>query len=72
MRKGLSIFLALLVFAAPAAAQRLSGNVTPEHYTLWFAPDLETATFRGRESIRIQLRTPADAITLHAADIEFG
>ena len=72
MGNGVSICLTLLVFAAPAAAQRLSGNVTPEHYTLWFAPDLEKATFRGREVLRVRLRAPARAITLHAADIEFG
>ncbi|MBF8300566.1 MAG: pepN 2, partial [Acidobacteria bacterium] len=72
VRAGFSIFVALLVCATPAAAQRLSGSVTPEHYTLWFAPDLEQATFRGRESIRVQLRAPARAITLHAVDVEFG
>ena len=70
--KGLSICLTLLAFAAPAAAQRLSGDVIPEHYTLWFAPDLEKATFQGRESIRVQLRAPAREITLHAVDMAFG
>ncbi len=68
----LPALLTLLVLAAPASAQRLSGDVVPEHYTLWFAPDLENATFQGRETIRIQLRTPAHAITLHATEIEFG
>ena len=72
MRKIGFLSLALLLFAAPAAAQRLSGDVTPEHYTLWFAPNLDNATFRGRESIRIRLRTTASAITLHAAEMEFG
>ena len=72
MSTSVSLLLALLVFAAPASAQRLSGDVVPEHYMLWFAPDLENATFRGRETIRIQLRTPAHAITLHASEIEFG
>ena len=72
MRNVACLVLALLLFAAPAAAQRLSGTVAPEHYTLWFGPDLANATFRGRESIRVQLRTPASAITLHAAEIEFG
>jgi aminopeptidase N len=70
MRKFALIILALLI-AAPAAAQRLSGAVVPEHYTLWFAPDLAKATFRGRETIRVQLKSPATAITLHAAEIEF-
>ena len=45
--------------AAPAAAQRLPGNVVPEHYTLWFAPDLEKETFRGRESIDVVLTEPS-------------
>jgi len=65
------MILALLILAAPAGAQRLSDNVAPEHYTLWFAPDLATATFRGRESIRVQVRASTPAITLHAAEIEF-
>lgn len=72
MKSSISLVLALLLFAAPAAAQRLGTNVTPEHYTLWFAPDLDQATFRGRETIAVHLRTPARAITLHAADLEFG
>lgn len=72
MRKAPSLLLVLLLFAVPAAAQRLPGTAAPEHYTLWFGPDLTSATFRGRESIRVQLRTPATAITLHAAEIEFG
>jgi len=65
-------FAAILLAAAPASAQRLSGNVVPEHYTLWFAPDLEQETFRGRESIDVVLTEPTSAITLHAAEITFG
>jgi aminopeptidase N len=72
MRTISPLLLALLLVAAPASAQRLSGAVVPEHYDLWFAPDLERATFRGREAIRVQLREPASAVTLHAAEIEFG
>ena len=72
MNTHVSLLLALLVFASPASAQRLSGDIVPEHYTLWFAPDLENATFQGRETIRVELRTPTDAITLHALEIEFG
>jgi len=70
MRK--TAVVVLLFFAtSPAAAQKLSGTVIPEHYTLWFAPDLAKATFRGRETIRVQLKSPATAVTLHAAEIEF-
>ena len=67
------VVLALIatVIAVPAAAQRLPGGVTPEHYTLWFAPDLERETFRGRAEIRVRLDAPASAVTLHAAEITF-
>jgi aminopeptidase N len=70
-RIGFSLF-ALLVVAAPAAGQRLPGTVTPEHYTLWFAPDLKEETFRGRETIRVRVARPTREITLHAAEIEFS
>ena len=64
----IALLMGALACAAPASAQRLSDDVVPEHYTLWFAPDLEAATFRGDETIRVQLRTPSTAIALHAAE----
>jgi aminopeptidase N len=72
MPRVLRVLILLLSFATPAVAQRLPGTVLPEHYTLWFAPDLEKETFRGRSSIRVTLTEPATSITLHAAEIEFG
>lgn len=63
---------ALCLAALPATAQRLPAGVTPTHYTLWFAPDLEKETFRGRETITVTLAAPATSITLHAAEISFG
>src|SRR5262245_52852445 len=71
MRRFLILVSAVLL-AAPAFAQRLPGGVTPEHYTLWFAPDLAKATFRGRETIRVQVAKPTTAITVHSAEITFG
>ena len=66
------LFLVLPLFVgAPAAAQRLAATVTPEHYSLWFAPDLERETFRGRATIRVRVSEPTRAITLHAAEIQF-
>src|SRR5262249_8320310 len=58
--------------ASAAIAQRLPSGVTPTHYTLWFAPDLERATFRGRETIEVALQRPTTTVTLNAAEIEFG
>jgi aminopeptidase N len=62
----------ILLVASPAAAQRLPGTVIPEHYTLWFAPDLEKESFRGRESIDVVLTEPSTTITLHAAEMTFS
>src|SRR5262245_9655877 len=72
MRVAVFAVLALLLIPPAVHAQRLSGSAIPEHYTLWFAPDLQRATFRGRETIDVRLKTASDAITLHAAEIEFG
>ena len=71
MRRFFVVAWALLL-ASPAMAQRLPGGVTPEHYTLWFAPDLDKATFRGRATIRVHVEKPTTEVTLHAAEITFG
>src|SRR5512134_2746953 len=72
MARVLHSLIVIILAATPAAAQRLSGNVVPEHYSLWFAPDLEKETFRGRESIDVVLTEPSSTITLHAAEIAFS
>ena len=72
MRKVLPTLLLTLVVASPAAAQRLTDAVIPEHYSLWFAPDLEKETFRGRQSIRVVVTEATNTVTLHAAEIQFG
>src|SRR5688572_19488365 len=68
----LSAVVFAMLLALPAAAQRLSDTVVPEHYTLWFAPDLEKETFRGRETIQAVVTQPTASVTLHAAEIQFG
>ena len=72
MMKVFCAVIAALVAASPAAAQRLSDTVIPEHYSLWFAPDLQKETFRGRQTIEVVVTEPTTAVTLHAAEIEFG
>ncbi len=66
----LALCLAVLP-ALPAAAQRLPAGVTPDHYTLWFAPDLGAATFRATAAVRVRLAAPATSITMHAAELTF-
>jgi len=61
----------LLALASPAAAQRLSGNVVPTHYTLTLAPDLNAATFTGVETIDVNVARATNTITLNAAEIAF-
>ncbi len=68
--RSLLIALVLLV-PLPAAAQRLPDTVRPREYTLWFAPDLASKTFRGRETIQIAIAKPTARLTLHAAEIRF-
>ena len=72
MMKFLLACAAFLVLATPGAAQRLPGTVIPDSYTLWFGPDLQKDIFKGRETIRVQLKVPASSITLHAAEIDFN
>ena len=68
-----TLAMALLLTSASAGwAQRLPTSAVPTHYTLWFAPDLKNATFRGRETIDVTLASPSTTITLNAAEIEFG
>ena len=55
-----------------AFGQRLPEGVTPQHYALTFAPDLEKATFTGEETIEIQVVKPVDKITLNAAELQFS
>ena len=68
--RALTVLLCLVT--TPAFAQRLPAGVTPTSYTLWFAPDLDKETFRGRESIAVNLAAPSTTITLNAAEITFG
>jgi aminopeptidase N/puromycin-sensitive aminopeptidase len=59
------------VAAGRVEAQRLPDGVRPEHYSLVITPDLNAATFAGKETIDVVLDAPATAITLNAAEIEF-
>jgi aminopeptidase N len=72
MRQLVLTVLGLMLTASAALAQRLPPGVTPTHYTVWFAPDLERATFRGRETIDVSVQRPSTTVTLNAAEIEFG
>ena len=46
--------------AAPASAQRLPANVTPEHYDITVTPDLAAASSPARRRISVSLAKPSD------------
>jgi len=71
MPRRLLAVLILLIATVPASAQRLSGDVVPERYDLWFAPDFETDTFRGRTTIVVDVLKATTDVTLHAAELTF-
>ncbi|HZS36449.1 MAG TPA: M1 family metallopeptidase, partial [Polyangia bacterium] len=65
----------LLLILAPAAAlaapaPRLPDAVRPSRYAVTFEPDLAASTFRGRETIEVEVRAPVRAIVLNAAEVE--
>src|SRR5215212_1445586 len=65
------ILLSLLLAATPlAAAIRLPQTVIPSHYTLRIEPDLAAETFRGEETIDVDVREPVDSITLHSVELD--
>jgi len=72
LRCGLLGLGLVLVGCAAVRAQRLPGGVRPEHYSLMIVPNLAKARFAGSEQIEVVLEKPAKAITLNAAEIEFG
>jgi aminopeptidase N len=70
---GVILRLALLfaaLFPAAAFAERLPGNVVPEHYDLSFTIDLARERFSGQEAIRVRVVQATSRIVLHALDLQ--
>ncbi len=63
--------IVILFSLCTANAQRLSGNVRPEHYSISLAPDIQSATYAGTETIDVVLQQPASSITLNAIEVAF-
>ncbi|KAH1002212.1 hypothetical protein HUJ04_008323 [Dendroctonus ponderosae] len=54
---------------APRPFQRLPRTVKPLHYNLSLVPDFDTFTFKGEESVRIEVNEATDKIVLNAVDL---
>jgi len=62
----------LVVFLPMAAgAQRLPFGVTPQHYALTFAPDLQKAVFSGDATIDLEINKATKTIVLNAIELDF-
>ncbi|KAJ1788654.1 hypothetical protein LPJ59_005499, partial [Coemansia sp. RSA 2399] len=48
----------------------LPTNVTPIHYDLLLAPDLDKLTYTGKVSIKLRINEATDKIVLHANELE--
>ncbi len=51
---------------------RLSPDIIPVNYELFFDVDMEAFVFAGRETINLQIKKPVKEIVLHAADMNIG
>jgi len=63
-------FPLLLLLAAPLFAARLPQSVIPSHYAIAMTPDLRNETFRGEETIDVDVREPVSSIVLHDIGID--
>jgi aminopeptidase N len=71
MKRSLALLIFIVVTFTVAGAQRLPKVATPENYKLTFTPDLDKATFKGDETISIQVLKPTSEITLNALELDF-
>ena len=63
--------VSFLMLSPAGRAQRLPGVARPQHYTLQLAPNLDTATFTGEETINLTLSQAVDSIVLNAVELKF-
>jgi len=68
MKKLLLLFA--LMIATLCSAQRLPGNVVPEHYSLKFTPNFSSSSFQGDETIDVRVLSATDAVVLNALELD--
>src|SRR5436189_2170073 len=65
-----TFFRAEAPFSWESTPGRLPKNIVPLRYNVRVEPDMEKATFRGSETVTIEVREPAKAIILHSSGLE--
>src|SRR5580704_3690750 len=71
MKRILVFWAAGLMACCTAAAQRLPGGASPDHYSLAININFADNSFDGDETIDLKLAQPSNTITLNALEIEF-
>jgi aminopeptidase N len=71
------VFSVGFVGAAPdpsweASPGDLPKHTIPHHYTISIQPDIEAKTFKGTESIDLEVRTPVSAVVLNARKLRLS
>jgi aminopeptidase N len=66
-----AILCAAILISAAVQAQQLPQVAIPQRYALQLAPNLQTATFSGRETIDLTLAQASDTIVLNAWQLQF-
>jgi aminopeptidase N len=67
----LLLIAAALLTAILVHAQRLPGNVAPDHYQVTLAPNFDKENFAGEETIQVRVLRPTSNIVLNSLDLEF-
>src|SRR3954447_21049394 len=71
MKKICFVLALVMVTSVFVAAQKLPQAATPSHYQITFTPNFADNTFKGEETIDVQVMKPTKAITLNAQEIDF-
>ena len=63
--------VSVLFVSLGVSAARLPQSVIPNHYAITITTDLAAETYRGDESIDVDVKEPITSITMHAIDLDF-
>jgi aminopeptidase N len=71
-KRALFLLCTVIVFSISSYAQRLPELALPVSYALTFTPDFSSDTFKGEETLKLNVLKPTTQIVLNSLDIEFN